>query len=60
MNLVHPDKSVYQVAIELNIVSATTTIRFPSLFSVQWKTNNQKVNIETNKYSPQGAKTQFN
>lgn len=60
MNLAHSDKSVYQVAVELNILSATTTVRFPCLFSVQWKTNNQKVNIETGKYGPQGSKTEFN
>jgi hypothetical protein len=60
MNFTQTDKTVYQVAIELNILTATTAIRFPSLFSVQWKTNNHKVNIETNKFSPQGARTDFN
>lgn len=60
MNLAYTDKSVFQVTIELTIASATTNIRFPSLFSVQWRTNNQKVSVETDKHSPQGARTDFN
>jgi hypothetical protein len=45
---------------QLSILSAVTTVRFPCLFSVQWRTNNQKVCIETAKYSPVGSKTDFN
>ena len=54
------DKTVYSVSIQAMIASATTTVRFPCLFSVQWRTNNHKVSIETAKYSPQGGKTDFN
>jgi hypothetical protein len=60
MNLINQDKSAFSVVIQLAIRSSTTAIRFPCLFSVQWHTNNQKVSIETAKYSPQGGKTEFN
>ena len=60
MSLSHSDKIVYLVAVQLKVLSATTTVRFPCLFSVQWRTNNQKVSVETAKYSPQSGKTDFN
>jgi hypothetical protein len=54
------DKTVYSVSIEAKIQSATSAVRFPCLFSVQWRTNNHKVSLETAKYTPQGGKTDFN
>ena len=41
----HSDKIVYSVAVQLRVLSATTTVRFPCLFSVQWRTNNQKISV---------------
>jgi hypothetical protein len=60
MSLIHQEKTVFSVAIQLAVVSSTSAVRFPCLFSVQWRTNNQKVNTETAKYSPQGIRTEFN
>ncbi len=60
MNLVQGDKTAYSVAIRLAVRSASTAVRFPCLFSVQWRTNSQKVSVETARYSPQGGKTDFN
>jgi hypothetical protein len=60
MNLVQGDKTAFAVAIRLAVRSASTAVRFPCLFSVQWRTNNQKVSVETARYSPQGGKTDFN
>lgn len=60
MNLVQADKAAFAVSIRLSVRSATTAVRFPCLFSVQWRTNNQKISVETARYSPQGGKTDFN
>lgn len=60
MNLTQQDKSAYSVAIQLAVRSATSAVRFTCLFSVQWRTNNQKVSVETAKYSPQAGKADFN
>ena len=60
MSFGQSDKSAYSISIQLSVLSATTAVRFPCLFSVQWRTNNQKVSVETAKYSPQGGKTDFN
>lgn len=60
MNLGQSDKSAFSVTIQLSVRSATFAVRFPCLLSVQWRTNNQKVNVETAKYSPQGGRTDFN
>ena len=60
MILGQSEKSVFSVNIQLAVRSAATVVRFPCLFSVQWRTNNQKVNVETAKYSPQAGRTDFN
>jgi hypothetical protein len=60
MNSGQSDKSAFSVAIQLSMRSASTAVRFPCLFSVQWRTNNQKVSVETGKYSAQGGRTDFN
>jgi hypothetical protein len=45
MHTHNAELSVFSIGIELNVLSATSAVRFPSLFSVQWKTNDQKVNL---------------
>lgn len=60
MSMIQQDKSAYSVAIQLAVRSAATAVRFPCLFSVQWRTNNQKVSVETGKQSPQSGKVDFN
>lgn len=53
------DGKVYNLTIQAQIFSATTAVKFPCLFFVQWKTNDQQAITETGKYSPQKEKVSF-
>jgi hypothetical protein len=50
------DGKVYNVTLQAEISEAITSVKFPCLFYVLWKTNDQQYVTETGKYSPQGGK----
>lgn len=54
------DGKVYDVTFQAHFLQATTSIKFPCLLYVLWKTNDHLYNAETNRYSSQGEKVVIN
>lgn len=56
----HIDGKIYEVTFQAHFVQATTSIKFPCLLYVLWKTNDNIYNAETNRYNSQTEKVPFN
>lgn len=54
------DGKIYNVTLQAEISEATTAVKFPCLFYVLWKTNDQHYIAETGRYSQQAGKVNIN
>lgn len=54
------DGKIFNVTLQAEISEASTAIKFPCLFYVLWKTNDQLYVTETQRYSQQAGKVNFN
>lgn len=54
------DTTTHIIEIAANICTANSSVRFPCYFSVNWRTNDKKESVDTDKYLVNFGKAEIN